>query len=99
MQLQEINQFKDQLLADTSHELLAPLHAVSGLMETVRESLKLPLFNEQRKMLGLALSSIRRLNHFQTVTYNFGTYIFIGKRESRTVGNPCRQHKFPPAQS
>jgi signal transduction histidine kinase len=68
MQLQEINQFKDQLLADTSHELLAPLHAVSGLMETVRESLKLPLFNEQRKMLGLALSSIRRLNHFQTVT-------------------------------
>jgi hypothetical protein len=37
-------------------------------METVRESLKLPLFNEQRKMLGLALSSIRRLNHFQTVT-------------------------------
>lgn len=61
-QLQDKNQFKDQLLTNTSHELRTPLHAVSGLMETVQESLKAPLFKEQRKMLGLALSSIRRLN-------------------------------------
>ncbi|MBC8259353.1 MAG: response regulator [SAR324 cluster bacterium] len=61
-QLQEKNQFKDQLLANTSHELRTPLHVVSGLMETVQESLQAPLFNEQRKMLELALSSIRRVN-------------------------------------
>jgi len=61
-QLQSINQLKDQILMNTSHEFRTPLTGIIGLAECLKEELMGPQTDESKQNLALIVDSGRRLN-------------------------------------
>ncbi|MEZ4830378.1 MAG: ATP-binding protein, partial [Bacteroidia bacterium] len=60
--LQQIDQLKDQFLANTSHELRTPLHGIIGLAESLHETLDHAGMEKEKESLRLIISSGRRLS-------------------------------------
>ncbi|MCL6591593.1 MAG: response regulator [Firmicutes bacterium] len=56
-----LDRLKDEFLANTSHELRAPLNGIIGIAETIAGGACGPLNQEQKSNLGLIISSGRRL--------------------------------------
>jgi len=56
--LSKLNRFKDELLANTSHELKTPLNGIMGIAQSIRSE---PLSPKAAKGLGLIEASGRRL--------------------------------------
>ena len=61
--LQEIDQLKDQFLANTSHELRTPLNGIIGLAEALYDSLDGGDPDTQRTNLSMIISAGRQLSH------------------------------------
>ena len=61
--LLELDRLKDEFLANTSHELKAPLHGIISITESLMDGVEGPLTREQMKNLHLVASSGRRLAH------------------------------------
>jgi len=59
--LQQIDQLKDQFLANTSHELRTPLHGIVGIAESLYEHVDKRSPAELRQNLGMIMASGRRL--------------------------------------
>lgn len=59
--LRQIDQLKDQFLANTSHELRTPLHGIIGIAESLFDSVKKRSAEEIQQNLGLIMTSGRRL--------------------------------------
>ena len=59
----KLDQIKDEFLANTSHELRAPLNGILGLAEAVGREGKGQLRPEQDQNLSLIMGSCRRLIH------------------------------------
>ena len=62
-QLQELNELKDDFLANTSHELRTPLYGISGLAESALTGRHGELSPELAKDLSLIVSSAGRLSN------------------------------------
>lgn len=59
--LQQIDQLKDQFLANTTHELRTPLHGIVGIAESLFEEADEKSPGELRKNLHMIMASGRRL--------------------------------------
>lgn len=60
---QEVDRLKSEFLASMSHELRTPLNSIIGFTEIVLAQIPGPLNEEQRRQLGMSLSSARHLLH------------------------------------
>lgn len=60
--LQKLNQQKDEFLANTTHELNTPLHGIIGILEPLLEGKHGPLTLEQQNDVSLSVSSAKRLS-------------------------------------
>ncbi len=61
--LQQIDQLKDQFLANTSHELRTPLHGIVGIAESIFDSVRQKSAEEIQNNLGMIIASGRRLTN------------------------------------
>ena len=59
--LRQIDQLKDQFLANTSHELRTPLHGIIGIAESLFDSISKKTADDLKQNLGLIVASGRRL--------------------------------------
>ncbi len=59
--LKQLDQMKDEFLANTSHELRTPLNGIIGIAESLMEGVAGELNNLTRKNLAMVVSSARRL--------------------------------------
>ncbi len=64
--LKELDKFKDEFLANTSHELKTPINGIIGIIESMIEGATGKLTEEQLYNLSLVASSGRRLNNLVT---------------------------------
>ncbi len=60
--LKEIDQLKDQFLANTSHELRTPLNGIIGLSESLYEGVNGEPNNKMKRDLNMIISSGKRLS-------------------------------------
>ncbi|MCD1258549.1 response regulator [Paenibacillus athensensis] len=60
--LQQTNQAKDEFLANTSHELRNPLHAVLNIAQTMLDDQTYPVHEAHRTKLGIQLDVARRMS-------------------------------------
>ena len=59
--LDETNRFKDDFLAEVSHELLTPVHGIRGLLESVRDSAAVRLNPRENRTLDTVIGINQRL--------------------------------------
>lgn len=59
--LEETNRFKDDFLAEVSHELLTPVHGIRGLLESVRDSAAVRLNPRESRTLDTVIGINQRL--------------------------------------
>ncbi|OGG99545.1 MAG: hypothetical protein A2600_08685 [Candidatus Lambdaproteobacteria bacterium RIFOXYD1_FULL_56_27] len=62
-ELTQLDQLKDEFLANTTHELNTPLFGILGLTERLQESASSRLSPKETSQLGLILAMGRRLTH------------------------------------
>lgn len=70
-QLQSVNQLKDQILMNTSHEFRTPLTGIIGLAECLRDELMGAQTDEAKENLAMIVGSGRRLNELVDDILNF----------------------------
>ncbi|QTD49831.1 two-component regulator propeller domain-containing protein [Sulfidibacter corallicola] len=61
--LKQVDQLKDEFLANTSHELRTPLNGIVGLAESLGDGIAGSMPDPAKDYLGLIVSSAKRLNH------------------------------------
>ena len=59
--LDETNRFKDDFLAEVSHELLTPVHGIRGLLESIRDSAAARLNRREKQTLDTVIGINQRL--------------------------------------
>jgi signal transduction histidine kinase len=59
--LDETNRFKDDFLAEVSHELLTPVHGMRGLLESIRDSAVVRLNRREKQTLDTVIGINQRL--------------------------------------
>ena len=59
--LDETNRFKDDFLAEVSHELLTPVHGIRGLLESIRDSAAVRLNPRESRTLDTVIGINQRL--------------------------------------
>ena len=61
--LAKMDKFKDDFLAEVSHELLTPVHGINGFLESIRDSAAQRLAADERRTLDTAIGINRRLGN------------------------------------
>ena len=59
--LDETNRFKDDFLAEVSHELLTPVHGIRGLLESIRDSAAARLNRREKQTIDTVIGINQRL--------------------------------------
>ena len=59
--LDETNRFKDDFLAEVSHELLTPVHGIRGLLESIRDSAAVRLNRREKQTIDTVIGINQRL--------------------------------------
>lgn len=59
--LAKMDKFKDDFLAEVSHELLTPVHGIHGFLESIKDSAARRLEADENRILDTAISINRRL--------------------------------------
>lgn len=71
--LRQVDQLRDEFLANTSHELRTPLHGIIGIAESLVDGAGGPLPEQAKQNLGLVVSSGRRLASLVNDILDFST--------------------------
>jgi len=61
--LNQLNEFKDEFLANTSHELRTPINGIIGIVESMIDGATGDLSDEQKYNLAIVSNSGKRLSH------------------------------------
>ncbi len=70
-QLQQLDELKDEFLANTSHELRTPLNGIIGLAESLNDGAAGPLSDEVQKNILMIAQSGHRLNNLVNEILDF----------------------------
>ena len=76
--LDETNRFKDDFLAEVSHELLTPVHGIRGLLESIRDSAAVRLNRREKQTLDTVIGINQRLT---TMVADIQDFLRLRQRE------------------